>query len=237
MEHDFIYGVNPASEVINSQKRTIRRAYVNSSASPKSRVKKMAGALEHLGIPVQAVEKGRLNHIGKTSEHQGIVLEVDAYPYADSDNFWEVNRLVLLDNIEDPHNMGAILRSAEIFGYRHILLPKRGVPYVYPSVVKASAGAVEYLEIARDRSANQYVMKAKEKAIKVVALDAAGTIPLNALVTELTEPFLIVIGGENKSVGQYILNEADYVTAIPQQGHISSLNASVAAGIVLQALS
>lgn len=143
----------------------------------------------------------------------------------------------MLDNIEDPHNVGAILRSAEVHGFHHILLPHKGVPGVYPSVVKASAGASEHLQIARDMNATQYVKRLRaEEAWEVVALDAARPISVDEYEVEKDAKLLLVIGGENKSIHQFILNDADAIVNIRQHGRINSLNASVAAGIAMHAL-
>ena len=145
-------------------------------------------------------------------------------------------RLLLLDNIEDPQNVGAILRSAEVFGFNGVCLPNRGVPEVYPSIVKVSAGATEFMQIARQFSANQYARKAAEEGYQIAALDMNGNTTLEAVRTAAPEKLMLTIGGEDKSVGQFILNMADHTIGIPQFGRVNSLNASVAAGIVMHAL-
>ena len=143
---------------------------------------------------------------------------------------------MLLDNVEDPHNVGAILRSAEVFGFDHVLLPIKGVPEVYPSVVKVSAGAAEHMQIAKDCNSNRYVQLARENGYTIAALDAKGSIPLNTFAAEAPEKLLLVIGGEDRSVGQFILNFADAILSVPQSGKINSLNASVAAGLAMYEL-
>jgi 23S rRNA (guanosine2251-2'-O)-methyltransferase len=139
--------------------------------------------------------------------------------------------------VEDPHNVGAILRTAEIFGYDTVFLSRKGVPEIYPSVVKVSAGATEFLDIAKDASANSYVRTAQAKGYQVVALDARGSVDVRSVRALLGERFMVVVGGEDTAVGQFIINTADFVVSISQQGRINSLNASVAAGISLFALS
>ena len=165
-----------------------------------------------------------------------MVLKVSRYPYVEHQDCLAAKRVLLLDNVEDPHNVGAILRSAEVFGFHHVLLPTKGVPEVYPSVSKVSAGAVEFLNIARDCGAVTYVQKALEAGYTVPALDAKGKTSLDDFAAERKEPLLVVIGGEDKGVGQFILNNATVTLAIPQSGRINSLNASVAASITLYAL-
>jgi len=162
---------------------------------------------------------------------------VGAYPYASRQQLLGRQRLLLPDNIEDPQNLGAILRSAEVFGFDGVFLPRRGVPAVLPSVVKASAGATEHLNIAKDGSANQYVRDALADGYSVVVLDRAGTTRIEELRQHDLGKLLLVIGGENRGVGQYVLNSATHVVSIEQKGKLNSLNASVAAGIAMFMLS
>ena len=231
--HEYIYGINPCFEVIRSGRRTVKQAYLNKTATNNPRLKKLARFLESRGIPTQQVDKYRLFQLSKSKEHQGAVIKASPYPYVRFDALLESKRLLLLDNVEDPHNVGAILRSAEIFGFHSVLLPIKGVPEVYPSVVKVSAGASEHLPIAKECSANTYFRKAKARGYKVIALDEKGDLDINTLKNEPMDNMLLVIGGEDKSVGQFILNSADYVAYIAQRGKVNSLNASVAAGIAM----
>ena len=145
----------------------------------------------------------------------------------------DAERMLLLDNLEDPHNVGAILRSAEVFGFTSVCLPKKGVPEIYPSVVKVSTGATEFMKICRSHSANNYALKAAEAGYRIVALDMAGKVNLKEVSESNYNRLFLVIGGEDRSVGQYILNMADDIIGIRQQGQVNSLNASVAAGIAM----
>ncbi len=233
---EYIYGLNPAFELLRSNMRSARRAFINQSSKRSPRIMKLADFLEHQGVPVEFVEKGRLYDLCRCHDHQGVVLETVPYPYSDQDSMLEMPRLLLLDNIEDPHNVGAILRSAEVFGFKGVCLPKRGVPGVYPSVAKISAGAAEHLSIAHNRSANQYARAAAEAGYSIMVLDPKGDIPLQRATEMEFGKLMVVIGGEDKSVGQFIINMADYVVAIEQSGRVGSLNASVSAGIALHAL-
>ncbi len=140
---EYIYGINPAFEVARAGKREIHEAFLNEAAARQPRIKKLAAFLEKSNIPIQWVDKRRVMDLSGSKEHQGVVLKTNPYPYESSDTFWGRPRILLLDNVEDPHNTGAILRSAEIFGFKSVLLSKRGVPDIYPSVVKVSAGATE----------------------------------------------------------------------------------------------
>ena len=233
---DHIYGLNPAFEVLRARGRDVRVAYLNASSRKNPRVGKLTAILEKAGVRLEWVERGKLDQVAQTREHQGVVLEATPFRYEAHEDLLELPRLVLVDNVEDPHNLGAILRSAEVFGFSGVMLPRRGVPGVLPSVVKASAGACEHLRVAQGRSANQYVRAALEAAYTVVALDAAGTADLSLAGSPAPDRLLLVVGGEGRGVGQFILNEATHVVSIPQHGRVNSLNASVAAGIAVFAL-
>ena len=234
---EYIYGINPAFEVVRAGKRKVYEAFINKASAEQPRIRKLSAYLEKTGVPIQWVTKRRVMDLSGNRDHQGVVLKTGRYPYVPSDTLWGRQRLLLLDNVEDPHNVGAILRSAEIFGFDSVLLSKKGVPDVYPSVVKVSAGATEFLDIAKDASANSYVRRAQEEGYQVLALDASGKVDIRTVRTQLSDKVLVVIGGEDRSVGQFILNAADFVVSIGQRGRINSLNASVAAGISLYALS
>jgi len=233
---EYIYGTNPAFEVLRAKRRTVYGAWLNQSSRQKPRIQKLIKLLEQHEVPIEWVEKGRLIQLSKSTEHQGVVLKTSLYPYTPKDELFNHQRLLLLDNIEDPHNVGAVLRSAEVFGFHGVCLPSRGVPEVYPSVVKVSAGATEFMQIARDASANQYARKAAETGYQIAALDMNGQATLGAVKEADPEKLMLVIGGEDKSVGQFILNMADHVIGIAQFGRVNSLNASVAAGIAMHAL-
>ena len=236
MIKEYIYGINPAFEIIRAGRRKIYCVYIAETTRAAGRTIKLVELVKKAGTRAEFVSKGRLFDLCRTTEHQCVVVEAESYPYASFADLLNQNRLLLLDNIEDPQNVGAIFRSAEVFGWRHVLLSNRGTPEVYPSVVKAAAGATEYLWIARDHSANYYVREAIRNDFIIVALDGAGKTEVNELKITPDSRIMLVIGGEHEGVGQLILNTAHYVVRIPVRGRISSLNASVAAGIALFAI-
>lgn len=233
---EFLYGLNPVFECLRARRRDIFEAYLSETGTQSQRLKTLERLLQERGIRTSRVDRGRLHQLSGSTEHQNVVLKVSRYPYVTYGDCLEAGRVLLLDNVEDPHNVGAILRSAEVFGFHHILLPVKGVPEVYPSVAKVSAGAVEFLNVARDCNAVTYVQKAMDKGYTVAALDAKGSVSLSDFAEDPKLPLLVVIGGEDKGVGQFILNHATVVLAIPQSGRINSLNASVAASLTLYAL-
>jgi len=233
---EFVYGLNPAFEVLRAGKRRVFAAHLNEGMRENSRVKKLVSLLERNEVEIEWTDKGRLMQLSGSRDHQGVVLKTTLYPYAEFTELLGVPRMLLLDNLEDPHNVGAILRSAEVFGFTSVCLPKKGVPEVYPSVVKVSTGATEFMKICRDDSANGYARKTAEAGYRIAALDMAGKASLREVAAANHEKLLLVIGGEDRSVGQFILNMAEDVVGIEQQGRVNSLNASVAAGIAMFAL-
>jgi 23S rRNA (guanosine2251-2'-O)-methyltransferase len=233
---EHVYGINPAFEIIRANRRRIYRAYLAETMRKDGRAGKLLELLKKAGIKTEFTNKGRLFDLCRTTEHQGVVIETEGYPYSSFAESLNQDRLLLLDNIEDPQNAGAILRSAESFGWRNVLLSSRGTPEIYPSVVKAGAGATEHLQIARDHAANYYVREAMKNDFTVVALDSAGKTAIGDLRLQPGSRVMLVVGGEHSGVGQLILNTAHYVVRIPISGKINSLNASVAAGIAMHAL-
>lgn len=236
-DRDIIYGINPAFEVLRAGRRTVHEVLLNEGSARNPRVKKLVSLLERLGIKPTWIDKGRLQNRAKTRDHQGVLLTVSPYPYVPFADLLQLPRVVLVDNVEDPHNIGAILRSAEVLGFDGVMLPRRGVPLILPSVIKASAGACEHLQISCNGSANQYVKVAKAEGFCVAALDGKGEETVEALARLEAEKLLVVVGGEDRGVGQFIRNEADLRVRIEQRGRINSLNASVAAAIALHAAS
>jgi 23S rRNA (guanosine2251-2'-O)-methyltransferase len=233
---EYIYGINPSFEVVRAGRRKVYQAFLSQSAIKNPRMLKLESFLDSREIPLDWVEKGRVIDLAQNKDHQGVVLKTGTYPYAGLDELLHQERLLLLDNVEDPHNVGAILRSAEIFGFHHVLLTRKGTPDIYPSVVKVSAGATEFLQICKEQSSVKYAQAALEAGYTIAALDAGGSASLASIAEARVDKLLLVIGGEDKAVGQYILNHAQYIASIPQHGHINSLNASVAAAIAMYAL-
>ncbi len=233
---EFLYGVNPALEALRAGRRRFGQAFLTPSPAGNRRLRHLVRMLEAQDVPIVRAEKGRLQQLAKAREHQGIVLQASPFTFTPADELLSEQRLVLPDNIEDPHNLGAIIRSAEVLGFDGVLLPTRGCPGILPSVAKSSAGACEHMRIAKDCSTTRYVQQADKRGFVVVALDAKAPLALRNLALPADASVLLVVGGENRGVGQFVLNTATHVVSIAQHGRVSSLNASVAAGIALHSL-
>ena len=178
---EYIYGINPVFEVVLAGRRKIYTAYLNKQTKKNPRLNKLITILEKNDILINRVSKERLFELCRSKKHQDVVLKTKPYPYVSFDSMLGAERILLLDNVEDPHNVGAILRSADIFGFYQVALSQKGVPDIFPSVVRVSAGASEYLKIAKDRNANSYVTKAQEQGYCVVALDGGGDNDINSM--------------------------------------------------------
>jgi len=232
----YLYGLNPAFEAIRSGQRNITSAIISQGSMKNPRIIKLISILEKNDIPFEKVEKGRLIDTCNSHDHQGVVLFCDAFKHASLDDVLLNDRILLLNNLEDPQNVGAILRSAEIFGFKGVLLPLKGSPEIYPSIVKVSAGATEYLDVNRSAGVTSYLSRAKDEGYTIISLDGRGESTFADLKEKELGKILLVIGGEDKGVGQFVLTSSDYIASIKQAGRVNSLNASVAAGIAMSSL-
>ena len=185
---------------------------------------------------VNFVTKERLDQISETKKHQGVIAYAAAYHYAEVEDI--LNRakekgeppfLILLDNIEDPHNLGAIIRTANLAGAHGVIIPKRRAVGLTATVAKASAGAINYTPVAKVTNLSQTMKELKKEGIWFVCADMDGT-PMYDL--DLTGPMGLVIGNEGEGVSKLVKENCDFVASIPMQGDIDSLNASVACGVL-----
>jgi len=199
--------------------------------------------------PVREAERGRrrVHHIWRAPEtsnhqleemagspdHQGIVAEVDPYPYGDPVGMINPAEglIVVLDQVQDPHNLGAVCRSAEVAGASGVVIPDRRAASVTASACKASAGAVEHLEIARVRNVADWIDDAKKAGFWVWGAD--GTADAAPWQVDLTGPTVLVLGTEGKGLRPRVAGSCDGLVAIPQKGKVESLNVSVAASVLL----
>lgn len=185
---------------------------------------------------IQFVEKERLSQLSETGKHQGVVAFAAAYEYAEVEDMLELARqkgedpfLILLDNIEDPHNLGAIIRTANLAGAHGVIIPKRHAAGLTSTVAKTSAGALNYTPVAKVSNLGQTIEELKKEGMWFVCADMGGDLMYNL---NLTGPMGVVIGNEGEGVSRLVKEKCDFVAAIPMKGDIDSLNASVAAGIL-----
>ena len=182
------------------------------------------------------VEKDRLNQLSETGKHQGVIASVAAYEYAEVEDMLKLAEekgedpfIFILDNIEDPHNLGAIIRTANLAGAHGVIIPKNRAVGLTATVAKASAGALNYTPVAKVTNLSQTIEELKKEGLWFVCADMDGEIMYRQ---NLTGPIGLVIGNEGEGVGRLVKSKCDLVARIPMQGDIDSLNASVAAGVL-----
>lgn len=185
---------------------------------------------------VRFVTKERLDQLSETGKHQGVVAYTAAYTYAEVDEILAAARsrneapfVFLLDNIEDPHNLGAIIRTANLAGAHGVIIPKNRAAGLTAAVARASAGALNYTPVARVTNLAQTMEALKKEGLWFVCADMDGTMMYQL---DLKGPIGLVIGNEGNGVGRLVREKCDFVASIPMKGDIDSLNASVAAGVL-----
>ncbi len=233
---DKIEGRNPVLEALKAD-REIDKIYVqNHFKDPVLyEIVKLANEKK---IPVSRVEKGKLDHLSHVKNHQGVIASVSMTTYVTVDdilnNAYENKRnpfIVILDGIEDTQNLGAIIRSCECAGCDGVIIPKRRAAGVNSGAYKASAGAVNYMKVARVTNINQTIRYLKEQGVLILGTDASANMSYKD--PDLTVPLAIVIGSEGKGMAEHTVKECDTLISIPILGHVNSLNASVSAGIII----
>ena len=229
-----IEGRNAVLEAFRSG-RTIDKLFVLDGCKDGPVQSIMREAKKHDTI-VNFVTKERLDQLSETKKHQGVIAMAAAYGYSTVDEILaraeekgEPPFLVLLDNIEDPHNLGAIIRTANLAGAHGVIIPKRRAVGLTATVAKASAGAINYTPVAKVTNLTQTIKELKEKGIWFVCADMGGTTMYDL---DLKGPIGLVIGNEGEGVGKLVKENCDFIASIPMRGDIDSLNASVACGVL-----
>lgn len=185
---------------------------------------------------IRFVEKERLSQMSATGKHQGVIALAAAYEYSEVEDMLELARergedpfLIFLDNIEDPHNLGAIIRTANLAGAHGVIIPKRRAVGLTATVAKTSAGALNYTPVAKVTNMTRTMEELKEKGLWFVCADMGGS---SMYDLNLKGPIGLVIGNEGEGVSRLVKDHCDYIASIPMKGDIDSLNASVAAGVL-----
>ncbi|SFR09442.1 23S rRNA (guanosine(2251)-2'-O)-methyltransferase RlmB [Desulfoscipio geothermicus] len=231
---EIIAGRNPVCEALRAG-RPVNKIFIARGAKSAATAE-IIGLARQRQVPVQNVDKPFLDRLAPGAVHQGVIAQVAPYQYADLDDILAgvgdtAPLLVVLDEVTDPHNLGAVIRSADAAGAHGVVIPRRRAAAVTPAVVKASAGAVEYLPVARVGNLARTIDQLKERGIWVVGADAAA----RQVIWEapLDGPLAIVVGGEDKGLGRLVREKCDLLVKLPMAGRVNSLNASVAAALVL----
>ena len=229
-------GRNALQEALRSG-RTIDKVFIASGDVDRS-LQRLAAEAQEAGAVVVPVDRRKLDSMSTTRAHQGVIALVAAHTYCTIDDILqeaasrgEAPLVVVCDELSDPHNLGAILRSAECAGAHGVIIPKRRSVGLTATVAKASAGAIEYMKVARVTNISAAIAELKEKGVWVYGTAAEGSIPMYQ--ADLKGAAAIVIGNEGDGISPLVRKNCDVMVNIPMQGRISSLNASAAASILL----
>ena len=228
---NLIYGKNPVIEAIRAKKAI--KVYLTSIFSDQ----KILSLIKENKINVISINPNEMDKLANNGVHQGIAAELKPYQTVSLEEIIHKAKnkdkkiIVMLDGIEDPHNLGAILRSADVFEASGIILPKHNSVSLNATVAKTSAGAINYVPVAVVNNLNQAIKTLKEEGYWIVSTDGSANISYSSIKYDF--PVVVVIGSEGKGVSPLVLKNSDYIVKIPQFGHVNSLNASVAAGILL----
>ena len=229
-------GRNALTEALKAG-RTIDKVFIAVGDTDRS-LQRLAAQAKDAGAVIVPVDRRKLDQMSTTHSHQGVIALAAAHVYYTIDDILEeaasrgeTPLIVICDELSDPHNLGAIMRSAECAGAHGVIIPKRRSVGLTATVAKASAGAVEYMKVARVTNINNAISELKEKGVWVFGTAAEGSIPMYK--ADLTGPAAIVIGNEGDGMSQLVRKNCDVMVHIPMKGSISSLNASAAASILL----
>ncbi|MCL6476807.1 MAG: 23S rRNA (guanosine(2251)-2'-O)-methyltransferase RlmB [Peptococcaceae bacterium] len=230
---NLLAGVNPVREALRSGRPVDKVLLAQGERS--GRTGEIMALARERGVPVLKVDRARLDALSGNSRHQGVLAYTAAREYSTVEQILDAAGdspfILLLDEINDPHNLGAILRTAEAAGVHGVVIPRRRSVSLTPAVARVSAGAVEYVPVARVANLAQTMDMLKERGLWVVGADAGG--PDLYWRARLDGPLVLVVGGEDKGLGRLVREKCDLLVRLPMAGRINSLNASVAAALLM----
>jgi 23S rRNA (guanosine2251-2'-O)-methyltransferase len=232
-----IWGRRVVTEALRAG-RTVRRVYLGGRPGPESPLAEIERLAHREHVPVQVLDRRALDRIADTDRHQNVAAEVLDYRYAEVDDLLRLAQergerplLLALDQLQDPQNLGSLIRTAEAVGAHGLIVPRHRAVGVTPAVERASAGAIEHLKVAEVPNLNRLVDELKRQGIWVVGLDQAGTTDLDGFDAAL--PLCLVVGSEGRGISRLLREKCDLLVRLPMRGQIASLNAAVAGSIVL----
>ncbi|WP_413376914.1 23S rRNA (guanosine(2251)-2'-O)-methyltransferase RlmB [Alkalihalobacillus sp. 1P02AB] len=236
MSEEFIVGKNPVIEALRSG-HTINKIWI-AEGSQKGQMTKVIELAKQNGILVQQAPKKKLEQLVSATNHQGVVASIAAYEYKEIDDLFALAEsrneepfFLLLDELEDPHNLGSILRTADAVGAHGVIIPKRRAVGLTQTVAKASTGAIEYIPVVRVTNMARTMEDLKKRGLWFVGTDAKGSEDYRQASYDM--PVGLVIGSEGKGISRLIKEKCDFLIQIPMVGQVTSLNASVAASLLM----
>ncbi len=232
---NILYGINTVTEALKARGRAITWIAV-AKERKDIRLQRVIDECRKIGVPVRVVSRMELDELAGNAAHQGLVAATSAKQYSDLDDLVGARRgehslIVVLDGVEDPHNLGAILRTADAAGADGVIIPERRSASVTGTVAKVSAGASEHLPITKVTNISRTLEELKEKELWIVGLDERGEKTYDQVDYKMH--CAVVLGAEGKGLHDLVRRHCDFLVSIPMLGQVPSLNVSVAAGIVL----
>lgn len=231
-----IEGRNAVMEALKAD-RSIDRLFIIDADQQTGPIKTIISEARKKGIIVKFESKEMMDKMSKGNKHQGVIAYVAAYDYVEVEDILQIAKdkneppfLVILDSIEDPHNLGAILRTANITGVHGVIIPKRRAVGLTATVAKTSAGAIEYTPVARVTNIVRTIEELKDQGLWIACADMDGQVMYKV---DMKGPLAIVVGGEGAGVGKLVKEKCDLIARVPMKGEIDSLNASVAAAVLM----
>ncbi|NNJ13367.1 23S rRNA (guanosine(2251)-2'-O)-methyltransferase RlmB [Chloroflexales bacterium ZM16-3] len=239
MTTELLYGRNAVRETLRARRRTMQRLVVSTGVQETGVIAEIVKLAEQASVPIQRVERQLLDKQLRDANHQGVMLEAEGYPYVELDDCMalatergESPLLLLLDHLQDPQNIGTLLRTAEVVGIHGVAIPGRRAAEITPAVVNASSGATEHLNIVLVGNLAQTIATLQKQGVWVVGLeDDEQAQDLDA--ADLNMPLALVVGAEGAGLARLIRERCDFLVRLPMAGQIASLNASVAGSIAL----
>ncbi len=236
---ELIYGRNSVREALRAQRRVPQRLLVANGAQLSGTLADAVTHAKELEIPVEMVDKRLLESRLHGLNHQGVILECSEYPYSDLDEMLSLAKsrnempfILLLDHLQDPQNLGTLLRTAEIVGMHGVIIPGRRAAEITPAVVNASSGAVEHLHIAVVTNLAQSIEKLQKQGVWVVGVEDDEKAQYYDQ-TDLNMPLAVVLGSEGAGMARLTRERCDFMVKLPMHGQIQSLNVAVAGSVVL----
>lgn len=230
-----IEGRNPIIEALKNN-RPIEKIMVNKDSKEGS-IKKILAMARDNKVIIQEVDRHKLDEMSESHAHQGVIAITSDYRYYDLDEILEIPKergedpfFIILDGITDPHNLGSIIRTADAVGAHAIIIPKRRSVQITPIVAKASAGAVEYVPVCKVTNIVNTIKTLKENGLWIAAVDMDGQ---TFYQQNLAGPLGLVVGSEGEGISRLVKQNCDFTVSMPMSGNVTSLNASVAGGILL----
>lgn len=231
---NLIEGRNPVLEALKSG-REIDKMFIQKDAGEGS-IRQIIAMAKEKNILIKEVDKAKLDGLSTTKNHQGVIASAAMYKYYEVEEILNIAKekgeepfIIILDEITDNNNLGSILRTADAAGVHGVIIPKRRSVGLTPVVAKTSAGAVEYVPVAKVTNINQTIKQLKSAGLWIVGAEMSGD---TYYQKDLTGPIALVIGSEGEGIGRLIKENCDFLVKIPMSGKISSLNAGVSAGII-----